>query len=184
MNSGKQFELDIKKSIPPDIFYYRISDSTGQFCGGDELRFSNKQPCDSFLFDCKHKQFYALELKTTKGTSFSFEDIKKPIKYSKEIHKHQILALLEFSKYENISCGFLFNFRKKDGTQITYFQYIEDFMDMVTSIRKKSFNENDLLNYHPIKIDGKKLRKNYRWNIEKLLSDLQKIHVQKTVLYN
>lgn len=169
MNTGKKFENDIKKSIPENIFYYRINDSTGKFSGGDNLRFSNNQPCDSLLFDCKNKILYTLELKTTKSTSFSFEDIQLEHDYSKKIHKHQILSLLDFDKYDNVISGFLFNFRKKDNTQQTYFQSITDFIRMTQNINKTSFNENDLLKYNPIEIEGKKLKKNYRWNIENFL---------------
>lgn len=175
MNTGKKFENDIKKSIPSDIFYYRINDSTGKFSGGENLRFSNNQPCDSLLFDCNNKKLFTLELKTTKGLSFSFENIDIEKDYKKKIHKHQILSLLEFSKYNNIYSGFLFNFRKKDGSQKTYFQFIDDFIIMTKNINKTSFNEKDLLKYNPIEIEGRKLKKYYRWNIEKFLKDMKDI---------
>lgn len=169
MTPGKRFEADIQKSIPTNIFYYRINDSTGKFSGGTELRFSNLQPCDSFLFDTQKKRLYALELKSTKGSFFSFERIDEDVNYKKMIHKHQILSLLDFATYENICCGFLFNFRKKDGTEKTYFQEIHHFINMINTIDKTSFNEKDLLQHHPIEIEGKKLRKYYRWNIDKFL---------------
>lgn len=71
------------------------------------------------------------------------------------IHKHQILALDKFSKYENVIAGFIFNFRKNNETEeITYFQYIDDFLLMVNNINKKSFNEKDLNNYNAIPING------------------------------
>lgn len=175
MNTGKRFENDIKKSIPNEVFYYRIQDSTGNFSGGDQLRFTNQQPCDCFLFDCKNKILYTLELKSTESTSFSFESIDKPITYQKKIHKHQILSLKEFFLYENVCSGFLFNFRKKDGTQKTYFQRIDYFLKMIQEINKKSFNEKDLLKYNPIEIAGKKIIKNYQWNIENFLIEAKKM---------
>lgn len=111
------------------------------------MRFSSKQPCDIFLFDGNTRLFYALELKTTKSGSFSFEDIhcdeKQP---TKMIHKHQINSLQELSKYDYVVSGFIFNFRdENNGVERTYFQEIWDFFDMIGSIDKKSFNEKDLV---------------------------------------
>ena len=113
-----------------------------------------------------------MELKTTKNGSFSFEDIsiegKQP---SKMIHKHQIMALIEYGKYANVFAGFLFNFRNEEsGKEITYYQSICDFIRMINEINKKSFNENDLLKYDPIEINGKKKRVNYLWDIDKFLT--------------
>lgn len=172
LNTGKRFETDIKNSIPENVFYYRIKDSTGKFSGGKELRFSSKQPCDCFLYNGIN--LYTIELKSIKGTSFSFEDVNSDVNYTKKIHKHQILSLLKFAKFENIISGFIFNFRKKDGTQKTYFQFIDDFLDMTKNVNKTSFNEKDLLKFHPIELEGTKLKKNYRWNIEKLMDDIDK----------
>ncbi len=87
------------------------------------------------------------------------------------IHKHQIMALLEYEKYNNVSSGFLFNFRnEKTGSEITYYQSICDFLRMINEINKKSFNEKDLLKYNPIEIIGKKKRVNYLWDIDKFLT--------------
>jgi len=113
-----------------------------------------------------------LELKTTKNGGFSFEDIsiegKQP---SRMIHKHQIVALIEYGKYANVFAGFLFNFRNEEsGNEITYYQNIRDFVKMISEINKKSFNEKDLLKYNPIEIIGNKKRINYVWDIDKFLS--------------
>mgnify|MGYP002232546190 CR=1 FL=1 len=43
------------------------------------------------------------------------------------IHYHQIKGLREFVSYRNMIAGFLFNFRKKDNMETTYFQHINDF---------------------------------------------------------
>lgn len=175
INSGKKFENAIKCAIPDYCIYYRLPDAPQSFNQSSSLRFSWKNPCDCFIFDSHSSIFYALELKTTENNNFSFEDIdiegKQP---SKMIHKHQILALLDYSKYNNVQAGFLYNFRnKKSGTEITYFQDINDFMKMVNGIRKKSFNKNDLLKYNPIEISGKKKRINYTWNIDKFLVEMR-----------
>lgn len=161
---GKVFEQNFKKSVPDNVFYYRPPDATSSFGDNSNLRFSAKSPCDCFMFD--GKILYTLELKSVGIKSISFERDKTD---KGVIHKHQIDNLLKFSTYENIISGFLFDFRLSD---MTYFCLIEDFMNMINHLDKKSFNEKDLFCYcKPIVIAKKKLKVNYRYNIEKFLSD-------------
>jgi hypothetical protein len=43
---------------------------------------------------------------------------------------------------------------------------------MINNLDKKSFNESDLLKFgNPIKIEKKKLKVNYRYDVEKFLLD-------------
>jgi len=177
MNSGKRFESAIKNSVPAYCLYYRLPDPPQSFNQSNTLRFSWKNPCDAFIFDSQSSIFYALELKTTKSKSFSFEDIniegKQP---SRMIHKHQILALKDYADFKNVVSGFIFNFRNEDNNiEITYFQGISDFLIMVERIGKKSFNEKDLLEYSPMEIVGNKKRVHYTWDIDKFLKEIDKL---------
>ena len=89
------------------------------------------------------------------------------------IHKHQIISLEKLDKYEGVISGFIFNFRLENETiEHTYFQSIIDFLKMYNSLNKKSFNEKDLLHYNPIVIEGKKKIKNWSWNLEKFLKEM------------
>lgn len=114
------------------------------------------------------KVLYTLELKSvgTKSISFEREKTDKGV-----IHKHQIDNLLKFSTYENIVSGFVLDYRLSDRT---YFCMIEEFVNMVNNLDKKSFNEKDLFEYcNPIEIEKKKLKVNYRYDICKFLKDTQ-----------
>lgn len=168
INRGKQFENAIKKSIPDYCLYYRLPDPPQSFNQNSSLRFSWKNPCDCFIFNSYSSILYTLELKTTKNTSISFEDIEnKDIKTSKMIHRHQIISLCDFSKFNKVCSGFLFNFRSEtENIEKTYFQEINDFLLMISNINKKSFNEKDLFSYSSIKIDGKKKIKYWTWDID------------------
>lgn len=172
-NVGKRFEENWKASIPSDIFYYRLKDQAQSFGGCSNLRFSSKNPCDCFLFSSPY--MYALELKSV-GTSYisfeSEEDAKQ--KKHKVIHYHQIKGLREFVGYKNMIAGFLFNFRKKDNTETTYFQHINDFDRMIAYIDKKSFNEKDLAKFNPIIVNSRKLKVNYRYHVSELLEKLNR----------
>ena len=172
MNAGKKFEAAIKKSTPTECLYYRIDDSTGTFSGGANLRFSAKQPCDAFIFNAPRGVLFAVEMKSTKSSSISFEDWRIDEKQpTRMIHKHQILSLLHFSKYENVVAGFLFNFRNEvDSIEHTYFQTAEDFVSMAAEIKKCSFNEHDIQKARHIEVIGKKMRVNYTWDLSHVLN--------------
>lgn len=105
-----------------------------------------------------------MELKSvgTKSISFEKEKTDKGV-----IHKHQIDNLQKFSTYKNVISGFIFDFRLSDRT---YFCSITDFIQMIKNLSKKSFNENDLFKWcTPLEIKKKKLKVNYRYEIENFL---------------
>ena len=84
---GKVFENNFKKSMPDYALLYRLPDAAQSFGKSSNLRFSNKNPFDFILFDSKWKILYALELKSVKGKSISFERTKED---KGDIHYHQI----------------------------------------------------------------------------------------------
>lgn len=165
-NAGKIFEDDFKKSIPSHCFVHRLKDPPQSFGGGNDLRFSWKNPCDYYIFDSFNRVFHCIELKSTKGKSISFEN--EDSKSSKMIHRHQILKLMEFNSFNNVNCGFIFNFRQ-ESEQTTYYQDIEKFREMILSLDKKSFNVADLNKFGAIELPGKKLRTHYKWNLDNVL---------------
>lgn len=169
-NSGKIFEQQFRKSVPDYCLLIRLPDPPQSFTQRSDTKFSIKNPCDFIMFNTKSKTLFAIELKTTKYKSMSFDKLDDTSSGSKMIHKHQIEGLLKFSKYENVVAGFIFNFRdEKNNMERTYFQNINMFMKMYNEIDKSSFNEMDLILYGALKIDGTKKRVNYLWNIENLL---------------
>lgn len=161
---GKRFEENWKKSVPENIFYYRPPDAAQSFNTNDNLRFSAKSPCDCFIFNGNF--LFTLELKTVGMKSISFENDSKD---HGVIHKYQIESLLGFSKYKNVISGFLLDFRLSEKT---YFIFIDDFINMINNIDKKSFNEDDIYSLcNPIEIDKVKKKINWKYNIDKFLND-------------
>lgn len=141
MNQGKIFENAIKASVPDGVFIYRLPDAAQSFAKSSNLRFSRKNPCDYFIYDAhKTRILFALELKTVKGKSISFERNKEE---QKTIHYHQITGLTEWNKFENIVCGFLIEFR---AIETTIFLDISDFNRLLEETEKKSFTIADLDN--------------------------------------
>ena len=163
-NVGKVFEDNWKKSCPNWLFVYRPPDASQSFNMSSKLRFSNKSPCDYFLYN--GERLWAIELKSVAGTSISFEREKED---KGVIHFYQVENLKNFSEYKNVISGFLVDFRGSDNT---YFLNIKEWDALINSIDKKSFNETDLLKFaNPVLIDKKKLKVNYRYNVEKFLVD-------------
>ena len=162
---GKVFEENWKQSVPKNIWIHRPPDAAQSFNQSSNLRFSQKSPCDYMMFNGSH--FFCLELKTVAGKSISFERTKKD---KGEIHYHQIEYLKNCSQYQNIIPGLIIDFR---GTDNTWFLHIKEWDGLINSIDKKSFNESDLLSYsHPILISKKKLKVNYRYNIQQFIDDV------------
>lgn len=112
-------------------------------------------------------RFFCLELKSVAGKSISFERKKND---KGIIHYHQIEYLKSCLSYQNVIPGLLIDFR---GTDNTWFLHINQWDALINSITKKSFNESDLLSYsHPILISKKKLKVNYRYNIQRFIDDV------------
>ena len=165
---GKQFEDNFKKSVPNYALSYRPPDSAQGFDVGasNKLRFSRHSPCDLMVFDGTRNLFLTLELKTFQG-SCSFERNKEE---KGIIHYYQVEKLKEFANYKRVISGFVLGFRSADHT---YFLNINDWDNLISHIEKKSFNEQDLLEYaSPILIEKEKLKVNYRYDVELLLSEL------------
>lgn len=169
-NDGKIFEDSFIKSVPSYCWHKRLNDNASSWSGGVNTRFTSTNECDFLLFDCKTRTLSALELKTTKGSLTywrkDFEEDGKKNTY--QIKKNQILGLQKWDSFF-INCGFIFNFREKDNR--TFFVYIDEFLKYTSTLSKKSINIEDVLKMNPIEIESKLLKVNYRYNLEKFLTE-------------
>lgn len=161
INSGKRFEQNWKNSIPKDIFYYRFRDGSSSWGGNDKVRFQQTNICDCLMFDGDY--LYLLELKSTKGKSLPFNNIKK----------HQIDDLLWASEYANTICGLVVEF---SGLTECYFIEIGQFKAFYDSTNRKSIPVDYLLK-NGIKIGTEKKKVNSKFNIKKFINDIIKKEV-------
>jgi penicillin-binding protein-related factor A (putative recombinase) len=171
MNEGKIFEADWKKSVPDETncVYERLPDPPQAFTQSAATRFSNNNPYDNILF--RDGTYYALELKSTKGTSISLPDNEDDKK--KMIKPHQIKGLTRISKTKGTVAGFIFNFREsKLGDNRTYFMHILDFNKFLEEKEptKKSINEKDIMSYGYILIENNLKRVHYTYDVDKFLT--------------
>ena len=135
-NAGKEFEQDLKASVPEGVYFLRLTDSAIGFnVSASTQRFAPKSPYDCILY--KNPIMYALELKSTISTSLSFKG-KTPM-----IKEHQLKKLREAAS-KGVKAGFMINFRKSGNT---YYLPIQAF-DEITQygmIDKSSINELDIV---------------------------------------
>lgn len=97
-------------------------------------------------------------------------NVIKNEKVKRLIHYYQIEKLKEFAQYKRVVSGLVLDFRSTDHT---YFLNINDWDNLISHIEKKSFNEQDLLEYaSPILIEKEKLKVNYRYDLESFLNDV------------
>ena len=172
-NEGKVFETIIKSSAPPYLKVSRIPDPPQSFTQRSDTKFSHKNPYDFEAFDSLHRIQYCWELKSTSQKYMSYQTSKEDDKNAM-IQWHQIDGLTKASEYDNVTAGFLLNFRLDNGEQLLYFFDIKDFNRMRQSINKRSFNIIDVSLNGGIKIDGVKKRVNYRWNLDEFLKEQSK----------
>ena len=156
INSGKRFEQNWKNSIPKDIFYYRFRDGSSSWGGNDKVRFQQTNICDCLMFDGDY--LYLLELKSTKGKSLPFNNIKK----------HQIDDLLWASEYANTICGLVVEFSDLTGC---YFIEIGRFKAFYDSTNRKSI-PIDCLRKNGIKIGTEKKKINSKFDVKKFINDV------------
>lgn len=165
-NIGKILEQNWKASCPDYLFVYRPPDAAQSFDMSSKLRFSQHSLCDYIMFDGNRNTLWTLELKSVAGMSISFERNKTD---KGVIHYYQIESLKKTSMHKNLCSGFILDFRGSDNT---YFLPISQWDKLTNSIDKKSFNEKDLLNYtNSILVYKKKLKVNYRYDIERFLNE-------------
>lgn len=159
MNEGKKFEQNFRKSIPEDVYYMKLHDSSIGFdIENSTQRFALKSPFDYILY--YKGNMYCLELKTTKNKAISFSGSSPMIK------QHQIDELIKANDKGCIA-GFILNFRESGNT---YFMNIRYFRTLSFELKKKSFNEEDLYaSPKLIKIPSKKLKVNYRYDLSAML---------------
>jgi penicillin-binding protein-related factor A (putative recombinase) len=166
-NEGKKFESDFQKSIPEDVYFYRLRDTASAFGGGsDFLRFSSQNHYDCFLY--KHPFFYPTELKSNQGTSFSIQHTKE--EKGKDIKLHQIEGLTAASKFSGAYAGLILNFRK---TGNTYWLDIRNFNRFNEGTEKKSINEKDVQEFGGIGIRSEIKRVRYKYFIGELIEKIQ-----------
>lgn len=164
MNPGKKFEQNFANSVPKEVYFMRIKDSANNFTRSSRSSFATSNPFDCFML---YKGFFLpIELKSTKGTSFSIQSDK--LEDGKDIKYHQIKSLERAQYFENVIAGFVLDFRESN----TYWISINDFTNFVSNTTKKSISEKDALSHNAILVNKTLMRVNYKYDIGGMLNNI------------
>jgi hypothetical protein len=185
-NAGKEFEDQWKESYSKTPYLFvRLLDAP-KWVNSEESRFTPSNPFDGFQHTIPF--IFLLELKSTIGSSFSFNP-KKPYekpekKTTLSIKPAQAKSLMEYAlEKEGVISGLIFNFRPRPlGGKTTensvYFVHILDLIKFAEENDKGSINEEDCRNIG-IKVDQKIKKVKYTYFIEKYSKDVMHMCFEK-----
>ena len=158
MNNGKRFEDNFRKSIPDNVFYYRFRDGTSSWDKSANTRFQAKNICDCMLYNGKY--LYLLELKSTKGKSIPLSNIRQ----------NHVDDLIKANRHDNVLAGLVVEFSELGQV---YWMPIDLVKNWFYESERKSIPLASFQNEPCIKIPGKKLKVNYRYNIEQFIKEVK-----------
>lgn len=152
VNVGKAFERTFTNSVPESVFILRLRDM-----GGKYKKLANvKNICDYILY--RYPTLFLLELKTTKGKSMPFDNLKV----------HQVAGLYVANKRRGIKGGFVFNFRELNET---YYLPADKVCEFVQEGSRKSF-PIDWCKANGYLIEQKKVRNSWKYGIDLMLDHI------------
>ena len=156
MKRGQKFEDNFRNSIDrgsSDLFFYRFKDGTANWNPTEKTRFQAHNICDCMIF--YGQNLFLLELKSHKGKSLPFNCIRD-------------------SQWEE-----MFDAGKKDNVYSLFFVFFSDIEECyaasvgsIMAFKMNSERKSIPLSFfqeHGIKIDCRKLKTNYRFNIQRFL---------------
>ena len=159
MNSGKIFEKNFKASIPQDVFYYRLRDSTASFYGGGDgsnIRFQAQNMCDCVLFG--NRTLFLCELKSHNGKSIPFSCVRE----------NQIEQLTKAAKFPFIIPALVIFF---PDVEKCWAVHINDWNNLVDASKKKSANIAEIAQAG-FEVGVTKLKVNFKYDVQTMMKDL------------
>lgn len=174
LNTGKQFEADFKKSMPPDAWCYRLRDSAATYYGGNEnLAFSVDNICDFIVY--RHPVLYLMELKTIDTPSIPLQKIfGKYDPDKKQYHKiKHITDMITAASTEGITAYVIINYRGKVNRTFAV-QAFDILHYSITENRKSIPWQWAAL--HGIEIAQRQLRVHWRYDVEAFLREIEVRH--------
>ena len=167
--TGYIFQDEIQTSAnEQNVWFFRVKDVNIPNELRKRIRVS-ENPYDALTF--KRGYLFPLELKSSKGATLPFKNIKD----------HQTESLIKSNTYEDeIIPGFLINFSEHNRS---FFLHIEEFQEYVTAAESgvkihkdrkvnKSSLSMDYCEGFAVELKGVKKVKRYRWFIADLLDEL------------
>jgi Penicillin-binding protein-related factor A, putative recombinase len=168
-NCGKIFEEDIANSFRSNkgLFVCRLNDNSGAWQGNEKsdnsnekVRFTPKNICDFIIYSNKSNKLLLLELKSFKGKSCPFTNLKE----------HQIKSLYNGGQKEGTEAYFILNFRDINETYAIRVELIYDFY---YKSEKRSFSY-EWCKINGLRIKGISRRTRWKYEVEELFKGVSR----------
>lgn len=161
-NLGKIFEQNFRKSIPvkDEIYYYRLKDTASSYYGGnDNLRFSQSNIADAFMFvEVEGRRYlFIMEYKNHKGKSLPLNCIRKN-QFDEMLEANNKLGIIpviivffcDIERCFSLNIEYVDKFKKEEDRKSIPLEYFEKY---------------------GVEIETIKIKINYRYNIDKWLQE-------------
>ena len=171
-NLGKIFEENWKKSVPSNVFYYRVKDSNNNWARNEQLRFTPSNIADCLLFN--GATLILVELKSHKGKSIPLNCIM-----GKKTKVKQIEDLYEAEKYDCVYSQLVVFFSDVERCfslpieSVLWFEQLNNRKSIPIEYFEK-FGEE---------IDVTKLQTNYRYDIDRWLLNFRSYYDENELYY-
>ena len=156
MDEGKKFQEDFKKSVPDDMYYYRLRDGTASWSGGENTRFQASNACDDLLY--QSGLLCMLELKSHKGKSLPYSAIRD----------NQVDELCKAAQF-GIAAGFVINMR---DVEETYYLPSDAVCSHIATGARKSI-ELEYMRMYGCRLKAEKKRTRWRYDLTDLLDKIR-----------
>ena len=144
-------------SYSKGVFIYRLKDTASSFTGG-KTKFSTNNICDYIAFNPIANKVLALELKSFKGKSMPFANIKP----------HQLKDMSKAKNEMNIQAYFVVNFRDLGET---YLIDVDDLIWYIDNSGRKSL-PLDYCQQFAIYLPSELKRTRYKYHMEEIFDKL------------
>ena len=149
-NNGHVFEQEFKNSVPIYMYSKKLKVSGMNYKGGGN-------ECDYLVYS--KPNLFLFELKSHKGKSLPFEKIRE----------NQLIGLSNYSRLDGVVSGVIINFRDYEKT---LYIPIRDLIVFMSTTERKSI-PIEWCEEHGVLVEQKKLRTRYKYDIEKLISEIK-----------
>lgn len=172
LNSGKEFEADWRRSVPPDVWHYRLRDSPATFYGGAQegIRFAQDNICDCILY--RSPYIHLVELKTVAqspaglGAMFGKFDPEKG-RYKKQKHLEDMDAA---AAHPGVVASVVISYRASGYTYVVPVSRILSFLNAaIHGCGRKSIPESWCLE-HGAQVPQRLLRTHYRYDVGEMMT--------------
>lgn len=172
LNSGKEFESDWRRSVPPDVWYYRLRDSSATFYGGAQegIRFAPDNICDCVLY--RWPYLHLVELKTVAQSPASLSAMFGRFDPEKERYKKQkhLEDMDAAAAHPGVVASVVINYRGSGHTYAVSAGKVLSFLSAAIHGHGRKSIPESWCQEHGVLIPQQLLRVHYRYDVREMMT--------------